>query len=118
MGVYFNLFAKTKKVEIDGVLCDVLAPRPPFEEGEHWLMLDPWRIELGFPSFILLWEIFKSPEFFNVILMADDLQGDGEITFVFTIFHRAFKFEARMADLYCIFRRFPVFDWRIFHNEP
>lgn len=118
MGIYCNLMAKKNKVEIDGVLCDVPMPRPPFKIGERYLMLDPWRIKLGFPSFIILLEIFKTLRFFNIILLADNLQGDGEIIFVFTIFSRAFKIQISIADLYCIFRCFPVFDWRIFHNEP
>jgi hypothetical protein len=55
-------------------------------------------------------ETFKTPRCCNLILLSDNLQGDGFISLIITVFHRAIKFKYWFYDNKELM---PQFDWRV-----
>ena len=86
--------------------------RPPrYAEKSWWNFRLNWYgwlplpcIEYSSAKFGLKFEFFKNPRFSNLVIIKDDLQGDGQWLFIPSLFWIAFKIDLGIPDYYCYYR--------------
>jgi len=90
---------------------------PPRFDRNPWVRIDPWCLELSTPWVVLHLSAYKVRWWFNILLLADNLQGDLLAFLAINIAKRGIKFEFSLPNLYTRHPSTPIFDWRIFYPK-